>query len=212
MVAGNALALNLTDILGYGDYEATGAEAFALNDTDGSSDDATAFLLLESAGYRNGNRLGIYDYDVVGGNVVVGNTLEVFNGPASPITSITLAFDIDAGTVTNTGTGLSAEIDTTFGFYLAAADGNTYYSHTALNADSVDHLQVFDTRDNSVGALLGSDVVLAWEDLYGGGDLDFNDLVVGVSDIHPVPEPGTVLLLGVGLLGLIGLGRKRIKK
>ncbi|MDY7032863.1 MAG: PEP-CTERM sorting domain-containing protein [Thermodesulfobacteriota bacterium] len=32
------------------------------------------------------------------------------------------------------------------------------------------------------------------------------------SDVAPVPEPGTMLLLGTGLVGLFGLGRKKLKK
>ena len=32
-----------------------------------------------------------------------------------------------------------------------------------------------------------------------------------VSDVKPIPEPSTVLLLSSGLIGLIGIGRKKIK-
>jgi hypothetical protein len=33
-----------------------------------------------------------------------------------------------------------------------------------------------------------------------------------VTPINPVPIPGAVWLLGSGLLGLVGIGRKRLKK
>ena len=204
-------------------YVDTTNQAAQLTDTDGTADSATAFLFLElGAAFNATNTFGIYGFTTPGGVVTLGNTLEVFSGADTEFDSATLAFDLLAGTVTNETTSASASIGTTFGFYLQThdqdnADGDndpttgrdTFYSHTSLNPDGVDHFLVFNTQGHPGGSLFGSDVVLAAEDLLGGGDLNYKDMVVGVTDVAPVPEPGTMALIGSGLVGLYGARRRR---
>jgi hypothetical protein len=50
-----------------------------------------------------------------------------------------------------------------------------------------------------------SNWIFGFED---GGDNDFNDMVVKVESLKPVSAPGTLALLGLGLLGIGALRRR----
>lgn len=120
-----------------------------------------------------------------------------------------------------------------FGWYLTSQSGNssnTFYSETALNGDGKDHMlayalpEFYDTPkdtaprvywkedDQTMSRRLDDVYLLAWEDLFNGGDGDYDDMMYLVARVEPVPEPGTILLLGIGLLGLGAVSRKRLRK
>ncbi len=79
-----------------------------------------------------------------------------------------------------------------------------------MNPDGIAHTLVSDMGNGLTQ--------VGWEDLYGGGDLDYNDLVFDFSNVTTEgdeipgsedpgklianPEPSTMILFGSGLLGL----------
>jgi len=79
----------------------------------------------------------------------------------------------------------------------------------AANKDNLDHAIFFETNKG---------YTIAFEDIVGGGDRDYEDLVINFrptdgtsfTSASAVPEPSTVLLLGIGLLALSGQLRKKL--
>jgi hypothetical protein len=112
-------------------------------------------------------------------------------------------------TQTPDGTGFDAYT----GFYLDTTTANQgiFFSDTLLNTDQTDHMLAYAGQGDTIqiqpfdpGPWQSNEYILAWEDLSGGGDLDYEDLVVLVESITPIPVPAAVLLgmLGLGVAGL----------
>lgn len=190
-----------------GEYSDTGGSYVELTDANGDNDDFTAFLLFEFAGFSNQNAFGIYDMNAFDPNDASStNILEIFSGSDAPTSDLTVGFDLDAGTAKLGAT--TANIGKYFGFYLER-NGTRFYSDAALNSGGTDMALIYDVAGNQNQGMFGSDILVAFEDVIDG-DMDFNDLVVGVSDVKVVPEPGTLALFSLGLLGL-GMARRRSK-
>jgi hypothetical protein len=164
---------------------------------------------------------------VRGDNGVFG----VYNNAGTEVTlltnpttnSLTSFFIFADGTLLANGSTYTG-FGETFGFFWKDTNnGNTAYTEDSKNGGTVRALSYL-VKDgtvvsgnlahyftsNGLTARNNDDWALAFEDL-PNGDFDFNDAVLYVKDISAVPEPGTIFLLGAGLLGLGFYGRKRMK-
>lgn len=179
-------------------------------------------ILLELAGHASANTFGVYDLSDP------TRRLSVFEGNDAVDSAATLRLrrlgdgtwrvsvleqnnPDDAAGWTHLDLSTSA-----FGFYLAGPGQGTFFSETVRNADGADHLYAYQGTDVAFvsGPLSGevftpNDYILAWEDLFGGGDRDYQDFVAIVQDIRPVPLPTAAMLLVSGLIGLAGVARRR---
>lgn len=105
------------------------------------------------------------------------------------------------------------------GAMCASAD-DIFYSNPAYNADGMPHVKVWTRADYEAefGALDATlfpadyDYIVGFEDIFGGGDMDYNDAIFAVRGVTAVPEPVTMTLLATGLAGMSGAGVIRRRK
>jgi hypothetical protein len=182
-----------------------------------STGTSSATILLELAGFADFNEFGVYDPSNP------ANQLDVFAGRLGPGATASLTFTNVAGgtqiTMSIIGSPAPARstvfLSEAFGFFLSTPQGNTFYSQSSLNTGGVDRSYAYRgtgqwfQRGGALGTQFGvSDAILAYEDLLQG-DNDFQDFVVLVRGVEPIPLPAAALLFLSGLIGLRARGERR---
>jgi hypothetical protein len=171
-----------------------------------TTSDVRVYFVGEGAGFRN--TLG---YNATGVALKGGDPTLIFPDATSPVgTSLpngnvkrTAKEPLLPGDFVDLGQFAGG---TKLDFFLIAdgANGgrNVFSTTKAANPDGINHVVSFVT-------VYSTYLLIGFEDLYGGGDRDFNDLLfavdigaVNIAALTATPEPATVLILGGMVLGV----------
>nr|WP_281501483.1 DUF4114 domain-containing protein [Kordiimonas laminariae] len=206
----------LTESQSIGDLSSIALDPSDLYLTEASS--VRAYFVGEGAGYRNS--FGVYTGDSSEG--LNGDAALVFPDASSSSSYIeptettyrSSYAPLAPGDFVDLGT---FDADSQLNLFLIAngANGgtNTYFTDISLNPDGIDHFVILATPDSPY-------LLVGMEDLFGGGDEDYNDLVVAldvgtanvqkmISNAVPLPGPVAALLGPLFLLGFAKLRRKK---
>lgn len=188
----------------------------------GASGGAFSQIVIQIAGNSSQNSFGIYNLNDPNQRLEVFAASDSETGPFGATATIRYLgsgnFALQ-GQEADTLTYLGSQ---SFGFYLAGhgaeANGGAFFSDSNLNPNGDHQMVAFqgdgerkaDFFNTDPATWLRNEWILAWEDIvYANSDQDFNDFVVMVESIRPVPEPGTLGLIGLGLVGMGVVARHR---
>lgn len=190
---------------------------WSVNGTSGS----VSTILIQIAGMKDQYTFGIFD------PTNISNTLPILTNGLNGYQA-TLSVFADGGFSVGNANAPQVTFGATnlFGFYLTTPNGDTWYSLPTENSDGIAHMVAYEGGNGNVlgpygegtaarpgGKWASSEYILAWEDLPADvSDLDYNDFLVMVESVHPVPEPAVLGMFGLGLLAIAmaaGLRRRR---
>lgn len=188
-----------------------------------ASSGSISTILLQIAGNANNDTFGIFDPNNINNKLAI--LTNGSNGAQASLSTYT-----NGGYAVNFDTAHKVYFSTTnyFGYYLSTPTG-TFYSLPSLNdvggktyPNGMPHMLAFNGDGSnklkamnglSSGTFSANEYILAWEDQpFAKSDLDYNDFLVMVESVHPVPEPAVLGMFGLGLLlvgGFVASRRRR---
>lgn len=188
----------------------------------GGSGGSVSTLVFEISANAGGTNFGVFD------KANAANKVQLWSGAATPGQQVLMSILLDGSVLVNFTDTTVDFAGNAFGYYIQLPNGSFFYSDEALNPGGTDQMVTFrgtglvqDTIQIAGFApgIWGVDeYILAWEDILtslpvgpGSTDNDYNDLVILVESVNTIAEPGTLAVLGLGLLGL-GMLRRRSTK
>lgn len=125
-------------------------------------------------------------------------------------TDAALYFYNDAFAVPGNATTLSFDYSFVLGEFDAGdylQSNSNYFETWYMDASGAGHVEL------DMTAFQGQTIALDWALIWGGDDSSGSIGSISNIDlaVSPVPEPATLLLIGSGLAGLVGLQRKKVQ-